>query len=163
MNTWKERFTEKLEAVREAARGAFERAARDVVVPVYDEFRAFAVEQNLQVTAPLDNPGLRTFKFAVTENAYVFLTFRSAGMDGCELQSEFFVPGGGAIAPVVTRAAAADVTESWVRGAFEKSLDTFMDAYIASLTNPSGGSSRPARPARGARKVAQFEDMASRS
>ena len=159
MDTWQERFVQKLDTVRNASRDRFECAAKATIGPVFEEFREFATQQDLRVTAPLDKPGIRTFKFAVTENAYVFMTFRPTGLDECEIQSEFFVPHQGSIETTRRRVPLTDADASWARSTFEQALDQFLNAFVETLARHEPGGTRRLQESTGTREL---EESSSR-
>lgn len=135
MNKWQERFSQKLGRVRNAARDQFEQAIEGSVTPVFEEFREFTTQQGFCATAPVSKTGIRTFKFAMTENAYVLVTFRVAGFEHCETQSELFVPGKEKEASTPTHVELNDMDVGWTRRIFERTLDRFVDAFVNSMSS----------------------------
>ncbi len=138
MNKWQERFSQKVEVIRNTSRDRFEEMALDQMVPVFDEFSEFAKMQSLQVTSPLAKNGIRTFKFGITENAYLLMTFRLAGLEACEANTEFCVPNHEKLPAHREVAAFRDLNAPWTRKFFEKALDRFLDAYLESLGDNAG-------------------------
>ena len=133
MSKWQERFTQKIGTVKEVSCGQFEQTARDSLEPVFEEFREFTAQQGLTATIPVARPGIRTYKFAMTENAYMLISFRFAGFEHCEMQGEVFAPGAERqkLSPEHVELANFDV--GWVRRMFEHTLDSFIDAFVESL------------------------------
>lgn len=135
MNKWQEHFAQKLELVRDASRDRFEQVAEETITPTYEDFKRFAKQQGLQSAVPLIKNGIRTFKFAIAENAYTLMTFRLAGLAHCELHREFFVPNHEPGPPVAERIELNDVAPDWVVGTFESTLDMFIEAFVDSLAS----------------------------
>jgi hypothetical protein len=138
MNKWQEHFVKKVEVVRSTSRDRFEQIVIDNVAPVFDDFCEFAKMQGIQATSPLTKNGIRTFRFAITENAYLLMTFRLSGLEGCEANTEFFIPNHDKLPTYAEAAAFRDMDPQWTRTFFEKSLDQFMDSYLESLGDKAG-------------------------
>jgi hypothetical protein len=142
MNDWQKRFSSKLETVRGASSDRFEETVERCVAPVFQEFHQFTAQQGFTASAPLAKPGIRTFKFSLTENAYVLMTFRLNNLENCELLSEFVIPSRGKLPPINQHVELAEVNEAWTRRAFEQALDHFVDAFADSVA----GGSKPKQP-----------------
>lgn len=132
MTNWQKRFAKKLETVRTATRDRFEEMADDTLESIYKEFAEFTTRLHVRATAPLSNPGIRTFKFTMTENSYLLMTFRHAGLQ-CESQSEFFVPGHTKFPPTTEVVELCDFNHDWCQNMFEQSLDRFLDMFTDSM------------------------------
>ena len=76
---------------------------------------------------------IRTFRFGITENAYVLVTFRVSTLEHCESHTEFYMPHHSKLDPIGERLPFNDVEPAWARRIFEQSLDGFVDAYVESL------------------------------
>lgn len=133
MNDWQSRFTQKLETVRTATRGRFETIADETLTPIFDEFSNFARKHQFRATAPLGKTGIRTYKFALTENAYVLMTFRHNGFKQCDAETAFSVPGSDKLPSLTKTAGLAEFDAAWCRQIFEQALDHFLDAVTESL------------------------------
>lgn len=133
MNKWQERFTNKMDLIRAASKDRFERCAQDTIIPTFEEFQEFTCLQGIQALAPLAKGGIRTFRFSITENAYVLITFRVATLEHCEAQTEFYMPHHTKLDPLSERLAFGDVEPAWARRIFEQALDEFVNAYVDSL------------------------------
>lgn len=74
---------------------------------------------------PLNEPGRRSFKFELAENAYLLMIFRFSGVGEFELRTETFVPGA---EPVLQKAVGrlTDLTEEWAGRQFQGGLDSFV-------------------------------------
>ena len=138
MNKWQKQFSEKVDVIRIASWDRFEQIAIEDIMPVFDEFSEFTRTRGLQAMAPAPTNGMRTFKFAITENAYVLMTFRLSGLESCEANAEFCIPKGKKTEDLRDRAEMADVDPQWTRQFFENALDQFMDAYLESLGTKPG-------------------------
>ena len=86
---------------------------------------------------PLCEPGRRSFKFELAENAYLLMIFRSSGVGEFELRTESFVPGG---EPALNKklGRVADFTKEWATERVQAALDTFVDLLSgAQQTQPA--------------------------
>jgi hypothetical protein len=136
MNEWQERFVQKLETARSAACDRFEQMADETLAPTFEEFSAFTREHYIRATAPLTKPGIRTYKFAITENAYLLMTFRHVGFEQCDAQAEFFVPGRTALPSTSETVGLSEFDAQSCRRAFQQALDHFLEATIDSMGKP---------------------------
>lgn len=143
MNDWQQKFLGKVDVLRSASRDQFEHSSEQIVIQIFEEFREFTSQQSLTATTPIIKPGIRTFKFSMTENTYLMITFRLAGFDHCEAQSEFFVPGHQKITSSPAHVELPNLDATWVRTIFEQSLDRFIDSFVQSLGQKDGGQTAP--------------------
>ncbi len=132
MNEWQDRFAQKLETVRSVTRDWFEVTADAALTPVYKAFSDFTNKHHVRATAPLKKAGIRTFKFTMTENTYVLITFRHTGLQ-CESQTEVFVPGRAKLPAGFETTELCEFDNSWCRRIFEQALDRFLDTLTGSL------------------------------
>lgn len=126
MNAWQQRFAHKLEMVRTATRDRFEHAAQQTLSPVFKEFADFTTRHHVRATAPLCKPGIRTYKFTMTENTYLLITFRHVGLQ-CEAQCECLAPGHNKLPAQTETTDISDMTTAWCRRLFEDALDRLLD------------------------------------
>ena len=147
MSEWQKRFSKKVESVREASSGRFEEVARKALAPVFEEFQKFTAQQGFVSSAPLANPGVRTFRLALTENAYALLTFRLSGLEDCECIAEFVVPSRGKLPPLNQRIELVEANDNWARRVFERMLDHFVDAFFDGLGQKPKGVAQTAAAA----------------
>ena len=134
MQDWKKQFVQKVELVRETARDRFDEMVESTLQPVFESLRQFTNQQGLVATATVTKPGLRTFKFAMTENAYLMVSFRLAGFEFCEVQSDSFVPGNEKHASTPMHVEFAKFDATWVQNVFQQALDHFMESYVDALS-----------------------------
>ena len=71
------------------------------------------------------------------------ITFRLAGFDHCEAQSEFFVPGHQKFTSTPAQVELPNLDSNWVRTIFEQSLDRFVDSYVQSLGKQNDNQAAP--------------------
>ncbi len=126
MNEWQKQFTQKLGAVRSATRDQFEQMAEQTLASVYRQFDEFTGKQDIRASAPLRKPGIRTYKFALTDSTYVLVTFRHTGLQ-CGSQADFFVPGAGQIPPICETIDLPKCNGNWCGRTFQQALDRFVD------------------------------------
>ena len=138
MDDWQQRFVQKVDLVRKTSRDQFEQVADTVLLPVFEEFREFTSRQGFCATAPVAKPGVRAFKFALKENAYLFVTFRMAGFEHGELQAEFFTPAQSETSSTPVHVEMTDLNAGWARRMFEQLLDQFLDRFVGTLADQDG-------------------------
>lgn len=126
MDSWKESFLEKLHDAQASCAKQFEEALDRAVAPAFDELTPFLRDNGFTVSTPLSEPGRRSFKCELAENAYVLLIFRFYGVGDFELRSETFVPGA---QPVLEKSTGcvADIDEQWSREQLRSGLTRFVD------------------------------------
>jgi hypothetical protein len=129
MNDWQRTFLQKLETAKKQWLHKFERFAEDTVEPAFAVFEDFTAGNGFRVTASPCEPGTRIYKFAVTENGYVMITFRMHGLEEVEASSAMFVPGLGGREPTVRRTTLCEATSAWVEAEFQSGLDGFVDLF----------------------------------
>jgi len=133
MSSWQDRFTQKISKVKEASCSQFESMVTDCLEPTFEEIRGFTAQQGLTAAVPVARAGIRTYKFAMTENAYVLMNFRFAGFEHCEMQAEVYAPGSEPKKLQPEHVELPNFDVGWVRRMFEHTLDAFVDAYVASF------------------------------
>ena len=126
MNEWQRTFLQKLEAAKKQWTHRFEQFAADTIEPVFLTFQEFCSANGFRVSQPPCEPGHRIYKFALTENGYLMMTFRMCGLEELEVHSEAFVPGLGSMDPIDQLVSLCDATEHWVEARFQGSLDQFI-------------------------------------
>ena len=129
MNDWQRSFLQKLEAAKKQWLHKFEDVVAECLEPAFSEFDQFATPQGFTVSAPACEPGTRLFKFGLTENGYVLITFRMRGLETVEACTEVFVPGPEEVEPVSAEANLCNVDGPWTRQRFEQALDRFIVSF----------------------------------
>lgn len=132
MTNWQKQFSQKIESVRTATRDLFERKAEGGLDPIFKEFAEFTTRLHVRATSPLHKAGIRTYKFTMTENTYVLMSFRHVGLQ-CEAQAEFFIPAHTKLAPSAEFTELSEFTRDWCRKFFEQTLDRFLDTYTETI------------------------------
>ena len=143
MTEWQTEFSRKLKTVRKTASDHFERVADQTLTPTYEEFRKFTAQHELESTAPLSKRGVRTFRFTLSENAYVLLAFHLDGLQHCKFLGEFCVPNLGKLPPSSERLVLGDLDGPQAHRVFEHALDRFLDALVEALGGHQKGSGDP--------------------
>lgn len=133
MSNWQAQFARKIDTLKDAALSGFNAMADQALTPVFEEFQAFTDKQGMKSSAPLSQPGVLTFKFQVSENAYVLMAFRQSGIEQCEALAEFAVPQRNKVPQLQRRVDLADADAGWIRRFFEETLDRFVDVLAGSL------------------------------
>lgn len=135
MDEWKQAFLEKLSRAQRHWTSEFEDALDRHFVPVFEEFKEFLGDNGFRLSTPLREPGRRSFKFELAENAYLLLILRSTGVGEFELRCESFVPGREpALGESVHRV--ADLNQKWATRQVRAALDTFVD-LLAGQPDPA--------------------------
>jgi len=129
MHDWQRTFVQKLEAARKQWLHRFERFALDYLDPAYQEFAEFTGSHGFQVLTPPCEPGTRLYKFGLTENGYLLITFRLRGLEEVEVCNEVFLPGVGALDTIRQHAALCDAGSEWVARQFQEGLDLFITEF----------------------------------
>jgi hypothetical protein len=126
VDSWKSSFLKKLHEVQFRCAQQFEDVLDRMVVPVFDDLAAFLAENHFKVATPLTEPSRRSFKFELSENAYLLVIFRFTGVDEFELRSETFVPSG---EPVLERLTGrtSEMRKDWAQKLFQAGLDRFIE------------------------------------
>lgn len=133
MNKWQEGFVKKVEGLRDEAAKKFERVAGEVLERTYRKFADFTGRCEFQSDEPQSQKGLRTFKFALTEDAYVLIFFRLRGFDMVDCDYEWFVPTHGRVDGLRTTVGLHGVDEQWVERCFQMALDDFVSKFSECL------------------------------
>ena len=131
MNDWQNSFLQKLAAAKKQWLHRFEELADDCLQPLFEEFERFTAAQGFNVQASQCEPGTRLYKFGLTENGYLLLTFRMLGLHAVVARTELFVPGQELARPEDLQRELSDVDEKWTRQCFESALDRFVSAFGA--------------------------------
>ncbi len=128
MSAWKERFARKMETVRSTFNDWFERQMVDAFEPILDDFGDFTHQHGFSTTTPQHRPGFRTYKFALSENAYLLTTLSMEGVDRCGFRAEFAVPRAN-VPDLRESADLGDVHAHWFQSCLEAAFDRFADAF----------------------------------
>lgn len=123
MNQWQQNFARRVEVLRESAVSRFEAFVDDLVTEVYEEYAAFTAQHEFRATAPPPQRGVRFYKFALGEDAYVLLYFRARGLDAVEFDFECSAPGHGCSNGEKVSVAVAEAGRGWVERRFQTALD----------------------------------------
>lgn len=126
MPEWKDQFLSKLDQVQAQWSKRFDERLDAAVNPTFDELGAFLRTHGFHMSSPMRQEGRRSFKFELSENAYVLLIFRSSSVGEFELRCECFVPGN---EPMMSKSLGRvmDIDEAWTRGQMQAALDNFVD------------------------------------
>lgn len=143
MNKWKEQFLNKLSDAQGRHETEFEQALDDTVVPAFEDLGSFLGDNGFQISTPLRESGRRSFKFELSENAYVLLIFRFSGIGEFEVRTETFVPGR---EPMLEKSVGrvSDVSVDWAQASFQKALDAFVEMLADNDASNSKGKRKSA-------------------
>jgi hypothetical protein len=138
MNDWQSLFLQKLAAAKKQWLHRFQKFAADCLEPLFEEFERFASAQGFSVQASPCEPGTRLYKFGLTENGYLLLTFHMRGLHVVAARTEVFVPGQETAKPEDRQRELSDIDELWARQCFESALDSFVVAFGAAGASAAG-------------------------
>jgi hypothetical protein len=126
VDKWKRSFLDKLHDAQSQCAKQFEESLNRAVTPVFDEFSSFLADNGFKVSTPLSEHGRRSFKYELSENAYLLLIFRFTGIGDYELRTEILAPGN---EPVLDKSVGrvSDIDKDWARKLFQGGLDRFVD------------------------------------
>jgi hypothetical protein len=134
MDQWKQTFLNKLNQAQSQWIGRFDEAISEHFMPVFEDYRQFLTDNGFRTSMPQREPGRRSFKFELSENAYLLMLVRSAGVGELELRCESSVPGSDP-AQSCSIAAISEVTTEWVTQRMRDALETFVG--LLSSTTPA--------------------------
>jgi hypothetical protein len=123
MNDWERDFSRRMESLRELSTDCLERFMQADLQTAFGNFSNFLSQWKFQTSTPQTQPGRRSFKFALTEDAYVLVTFRLEGIDALECEWEYGVPVVGRVAGVRCSCSLRKVDRQWGESCFQKALD----------------------------------------
>ena len=126
MDNWKQTFLDKLTQAQSQWISRFDEALNTHFVPIFEEYRQFLADNGFRLSVPMREPGRRSFKFELSENAYLLMILRAMGVGELELRCESFVPG---CDPAHSRSVGlvSQVTQEWVTERVRGALETFVD------------------------------------
>jgi len=135
MDSWKQSFLEKLGKAQSQWVHDFEEALEGKFVPVHQEYEPFLADNGFKLSSPLHEPDRRSYKFELSENAYLLMIFRASGVGEFELRCESFAPGH---EPMLTKtvARAGDLDEDWAKRQLQSALDAFVDVLSEDVAEP---------------------------
>lgn len=131
MKDWQQTFVRKLNAAQSQYRQAFERAISGQVNGAFEELGEFLGSNGFTLSTPVNEPGRHAFKFELSENAYVLMTFRAHGVGEFELRGETFAPNH---EPAFDRFVGqiAELDREWATQRFQATLNGFVDRLAKS-------------------------------
>lgn len=129
MDKWQQEFACRVGALRDQWARRFEAFANQALSACYAEYEALAQRCELQPGAPKGQTGVRTYRFALTEDAYVLLYFRPKGIDRIEFDYECCFPGVGRLEGVKSTCGVDRAGADWVQSCFRMALDDLVDKF----------------------------------
>lgn len=126
MDSWKRSFVEKLHKAQAHCAKQFEQALDQTVLPAFEDLSAFLSDNGFKVSTPVNKKGCRSFKYELSENAYLLMHFRFSGVCEVEFRTETFVRGA---EPILEKSVGrvADIDKDWAYGLFQGGLDQLVD------------------------------------
>ena len=135
MDQWKQTFLNKLTQAQSQWVERFEEALNTHFAPVFEDYRQFLADNGFRMSVPMREPGRRSFKFELSENAYLLMILRSTGVGELELRCESFVPGcDPAQSRVITTV--SQVTAEWATERVRAALESFVDLLSEAAPAP---------------------------
>lgn len=131
MNDWQQSFARKMETLREQSVRCYQEKIEEVIVPSFERLAEFLNPWHFQTSSPQARPGLHSYKFALTEDGYVLISFRLTGIDRMDCAYECHLPGQGHIGGDSFNCGFADANASWADICFQTALDDFVGKFSA--------------------------------
>jgi hypothetical protein len=129
MNGWEKEFSKKMESLRDQSSKCLDRFMEESLEGAFGAVSAFLSQWNFQASMPQTQPGRRSFKFAMTEDAYVLIFFRLDGLDTLECESEYWIPGHGRNSGYCANISLRNADREWGESCFHKALDGFIARF----------------------------------
>lgn len=129
MDKWQQTFLGRLESVKKHWLNQYERIADEWIAPAFAMFDQFTTTHGFTVSSPDCDAGTRVYKFGLTENGYLLLSFRMHGLERVEAHTEIVVPGNKPVESTTARASLDDVDVDWIKQQFREALDRFVDTF----------------------------------
>jgi hypothetical protein len=126
MNEWEKEFAKKMDSLHEQSSSCLNRFLQDDLQAAYEGMGTFLGQWKYQTSVPQTQAGRRSFKFALTEDAYVLVTFRLDGIDTLECESEYGLPGVGRSPGSRWASSLRRADRVWGENCFQKALDGFI-------------------------------------
>lgn len=123
MNDWEKEFMKKMESLHTQSTNCLERFLQEDLHVAFESVSNFLSQWKFQTSTPQTQPGRRSFKFALTEEAYVLVTFHLDGVDNLECESEYGLPGTGRVSGTRCSVSLRKVDRQWGELCFQKALD----------------------------------------
>ena len=129
MDKWQQDFSSRVTVLRDRWAKEFDHWAAHQLLPVFKDFAEFSLHCELHATSAKDQKGVRSFKFALTEDAYVLVSFRSTGVDGLEFDYECWLPTQGRVAGVKSNTVGHNAERHWIDSCFRMALDDLVSKF----------------------------------
>ncbi len=123
MADWQQGFVRRLNGLREGWNRAFARAMDEDVAPAFEELESFLTTNGFTLTKPRSDGGVRAFKFALGEDAYVLVTFKLRGPLEVEVSDEVFVAGHEQQGARKESVPLQSIDAGWAQRQFQSGLD----------------------------------------
>jgi len=129
MDKWQQEFSSRVSVLRDHWAQQFEHWASDQLAMVFKDYSDFAARCELHANSAKDQKGVRSFKFALTEDAYVLISFRSTGVESIEFDYECWLPSQGRVAGVKSNVTAHHAERHWIDSCFRLALDDLVNKF----------------------------------
>jgi hypothetical protein len=126
MDQWKQTFAKRLSDVQARWAVQFDDTLDNSVNTVFHELADFLLEYGITAAIPMQEPGRRSFKFELAEDAYLLVIFRSRAVDEFELSRQSFALGSETKLRKSTERLST-VTKELSRREFQAALDAFIE------------------------------------
>lgn len=130
MNDWEQTFLRKLEEGKRLWQGRFERFAQECIQPAFTSLQSFTAAHGFSAAAPETENGIRRYKFGLTENGYLLMSFRLHGFEEIEVDQEIVVPGADSTSTSTKRSRLDDANDDWVEQQFQAGLSRFVSQFV---------------------------------
>jgi len=123
MTDWEKEFAKKMELLHEQSTTCLEQFLQEDLQNAFDAMSAFLAQWKFHTSTPQTQAGRRSFKFGLTEDAYVIVTFRLEGVDLLECETEYGLPAVGRVNGTRSTSSLRKADQQWGESCFQKALD----------------------------------------
>jgi hypothetical protein len=129
VDKWNQQFATRVATLRDEWAEQFETLVGGMLDAMYRELSEFAGRCELEADQPREQKGLRLYKFALSEDAYVLLYFRPKGVARVEFEYECSLPGAGRIEGGKSLTSSQRNQKQWAESCFRLALDDLIGRF----------------------------------
>lgn len=138
LTAWHLQFAEKLQSLNTSKQLRMQHFVDQTFMPVFEEIETLTANLGLFSSSSMSRSGTLTFRFVLDKQATLLMTIRPREL-GCDVLSQFSIPGYRTISPTYDSTETLDDQKDWARKVFEEALDIFADALAEATDEPSYG------------------------
>jgi hypothetical protein len=138
LTAWHLRFAEKLQSLNTSNQLRMQRFVDQTFMPIFEEIETLTANLGLFSSSSMSRSGTLTFRFVLEKQATLLMTICPREL-GCDVLSQFSIPGFRTISPTYDSTDTLDNQQDWARRVFEEALDNFADALAEATGEQSYG------------------------